>query len=266
MRLIATFLHSASHHYLSSTLTPNKSNELSPSTQNSLRNSIIPSETNGSAVTLIKTSQNDTFFLWTYVYPGTTIFLWNYVSKKIMSTYNCRKALDELNFKTTGKYFFIFTYFKLSFSFSYISFIAVSNREFRLVDMTFLNGHLYCGISTGTILVFKRLTLTPLFAFNAHMHQLYNLCPLTFETKSITIHNNNNYSSNNNHNRENNFNDRVKSQTTVVKKTQNLMLSIGRALAPLHEDLYLSSSKYRVDALRKYANCLILNIWNTNNE
>jgi hypothetical protein len=118
--------------------------------------------------------------------------------------------------------------------------------------MTFLNGHLYCGISTGTILVFKRLTLTPLFAFNAHMHQLYNLCPLTFETKSITIHNN--------------INEKAKTQTTVVKKTQSLMLSIGRALAPLHEDLYLSSSKYRVDALRKYANCLILNIWNTNNE
>jgi hypothetical protein len=105
MRVVATFLHSANHHYLSSTLTTTKSNEFSQSTQQSLRNSIVPSETNGSAVTLIKTSQNDTFFLWTYVYPGTTIFLWNYVSKKIMSTYNCRKALDELNFKSNGKSF-----------------------------------------------------------------------------------------------------------------------------------------------------------------
>ena len=51
-------------------------------------------------VTIIKTTPTDTFFLWSYVYPGSTVYLWNHVSRKIMSAYNCRKAFDELNFKT----------------------------------------------------------------------------------------------------------------------------------------------------------------------
>jgi hypothetical protein len=52
-----------------------------------------------SNVTLIRTTQIDSFFLWSYVYPGSTVYLWNHVSKKIMSSYNCLKAFDELNFK-----------------------------------------------------------------------------------------------------------------------------------------------------------------------
>ncbi len=109
----------------------------------------------------------------------------------------------------------------------------------------------------GIVLVFKRLTLTPLLAYSAHMHQLHSLCPLTFETKLTTIYNSQNLT--------NDPSQKIKNKTSSVKKTQSLMLTLGRALAPLHEDLYLSSNKYRVDALRKYANSLILCSWNTNN-
>ena len=111
-----------------------------------------------------------------------------------------------------------------------------------------MNGLLYCGINNGIVLAMKRLTLTPLFIFNAHMHQLHHLCPLTFETRTITC-------------------SRTADQArtnTVVKKTCYSLLSLGRALAPAHEDIYLSSATYRerVKALKKYANCLILCSWN----
>ena len=114
------------------------------------------------------------------------------------------------------------------------------------MEINFLNGNLYSGFNNGIVLVLKRLTLTPLFMFNAHMHQLHCLCPLTFETRLTTYHQNLNQSA-----------------TTVVKKTQHMLISLGRALTPLHEDIYLSSSRYRdrVDALKKYASCLILCSW-----
>lgn len=99
------------------------------------------------------------------------------------------------------------------------------------------------------MLVLKRLTLTPLLLFSSHMHQLHNLCSLTFETRLITL------------NRQSKQN--AQSQ---VKKTHHMLLSLGRALAPTHEDIYLTNGKYRIDALRKYANCLILNAWNCNND
>ncbi len=124
----------------------------------------------------------------------------------------------------------------------------VSTREIRVVDITFLNGNLYSGFNNGVVLVMKRLTLTPLLMFNAHMHQLNNLCPLTFETRITTYYQHSN-----------------RSPTSTVKKTQNMLVSLGRALTPLHEDVYLSSSRYRekIGALKKYASCLILNTWIT---
>lgn len=122
-----------------------------------------------------------------------------------------------------------------------------------------MNGILYCGINSGIVLALKRLTLTPLFMFNAHMHQLYNICPLTFETKIISYNQFNNQSSNleQEANSERNI-------TKNVKKTSHSLVSLGRAVAPIHEDIYLSSTTYRdrVDALKKYANCLILCSWN----
>lgn len=233
MRLTGSYLHSSSHHYLSNSLTSNRphlnSGEFSSSPS---KLSIIPSETQDSNVTLIKTTPNDTFFLWSYVYPGSTVFLWNHVSKKIMSAYNCKKAYEELSFKEH------FT----------------NPREFRIVDLTFLNGHLYCGINSGIVLVLKRLTLTPLLIFSAHMHQINSLCPLTFETSVIQRKN---FTSKSNSQMQSGSSNRV------VKKTQHMLLTLGRALAPVHEDVYLSSNKYRVDALRKYAGCLILNAWNS---
>lgn len=61
--------------------------------------------------------------------------------------------------------------------------------------MTFLNSNLYCGFNNGTVLALKRLTLTPLFLFNAHMHQLHNLISLTFETRLCTYYLNSNRNS-----------------------------------------------------------------------
>ncbi len=127
------------------------------------------------------------------------------------------------------------------------------SKDFRVVDMTFLNGHLYCGINNGIVLVLKRLTLTPLLIFHAHMHQLHSLCPITFETYTKRRFN-----------LSQNKRDGVNNSNKVVKRTQHMLLSLGRALAPLHEDIYLSSNKYRVDALRKYASCLIICAWNSN--
>lgn len=125
--------------------------------------------------------------------------------------------------------------------------------------MSFLNGNLYCGINSGSVLVLKRLTLTPLLIFQAHVHQLNRLCPLTFETRLTRIerHNSNNIKTGSQSKRINS------NSSSVIKRTQYLLLTLGRALAPIHEDIYLSSKKYRIDALSKYANCLILCAWNS---
>lgn len=143
-----------------------------------------------------------------------------------------------------------FNFFRLLRLFLKSQFFKASAREIRIVEITFLNGNLYSGFNNGIVLALKRLTLTPLFMFNAHVHQLYNLCPLTFETKQTTYYQN-----------------RSRKPTSVVKKTKHTLVSLGRALTPLHEDIYLSSSYYRdrVGALKKYANCLILNTWSSEN-
>ena len=121
------------------------------------------------------------------------------------------------------------------------------SRDFKIVDIEFMNSYLYCGLNNGIILVLKRLTLTPLQLFSCHMHQLHSLCSLTFETRILSF------------NRQN-----KQANTIQVKKSQNMLLTLGRALAPIHENLYLSNLKYRIDALKNYANCLILNAWNCN--
>ena len=142
-----------------------------------------------------------------------------------------------------------------------------SFRDFRIVEITFLNGYLYCGINNGAVLVLKRLTLTPIHIFSAHVHQLHNLCPLTFETRLTVVNRqlkpHNEYLKNlaSAKNFSISYTNTI-STSTVVKKTQHLLVSLGRALTPIHEDIYLSSSRYRIDALRKYANCLILCSWN----
>ena len=189
-------------------------------------------------VTLLKNNPNDTFFLWSYVYPGTTIFLWNHVSKKIMSAYNCLRAFDDLGFKPRA---------------------AV--RSFRVVDIAFMNGHLYCGINNGLVIVLKRLTLTPLFMFTAHMHQLNSICALTFETRLVSY---NPYSEQDKGKKERYASCSDGSVSKSVKRASQTLVSCGRALAPIHEDIYLSSTSYRdrVKGLKNYANCLILNSWN----
>jgi hypothetical protein len=125
-----------------------------------------------------------------------------------------------------------------------------------------MNGHLYCGINNGIVLALKRLTLTPLFVFNAHMHQLYSICPLSFETRLVTCSQDSN--DKDNQNISNNKYASEQFANKSLKKTSYIMISVGRALAPSHEDIYLSSNSYRdrVKALKKYANCLILCSWN----
>lgn len=143
--------------------------------------------------------------------------------------------------------------------------------------MTFLNGNLYCGINSGVVLILKRLTLTPLLIFKAHVHQLNKLCPLSFDTRLTTLSKKQPNAPRQSRQSNNSSNYRspdysptqpvASVASTVVKKTHHILLSLGKALAPVHEDIYLSSPKYRIEALRKYENCLILNSWNcTNND
>lgn len=134
--------------------------------------------------------------------------------------------------------------------------------------MTFLNSNLYCGFNNGTVLALKRLTLTPLFLFNAHMHQLHNLISLTFETRLCTYYLNSNRNSTTCKFKYIIFKINIIFILVfvillAVRKTQQILVTLGRALTPLHEDIYLSSSRYRdkIGALKKYANCLILNSW-----
>lgn len=232
MKLTGSYLHSSSHHFVTNSVL----NLQTPlSTKINLPN--INKE-DVLSVTVLKNNPNDTFFLWSYVYPGTSIFLWNHVSKKIMSAYNCLRAFEDLKFKPLG-----------------------AIRTFRVVEISFMNGYLYCGINNGLVIVLKRLTLTPLFMFTAHMHQLNTICSLNFETRLVSY---------NPYNEEDNIQegktDNNGAITKTLKKSSQTLVSFGRALAPVHEDIYLSSSSYRdrVKGLKNYANCLIVNSWNCN--
>lgn len=221
MNITNSYLHTSSHHYVT-----NSNIVSSPFDKNNQFNFSLEtvSETKELNVVLMKVTQMDAFFLWSYVFPGSTIYLWNYVSKKIMSAYNCKKSFEDGD-------------------------KSIDRRDFRVVDIEFLNSYLFCAINNGAVLVLKRLTLTPIQVFTSHVHQLYKLCSVQFETRM------NIWSK---HNKQN--------MTSQVKKTQNMLLSMGRALAPIHEDIYLSNRKYRTDALQNYANCLILNAWNCNHD
>lgn len=245
MRITGSILHTSSHHFLTNSLLNSRSPYSMACVDLSMSSSspdmvAMATISESHDVTLIKTTTIDSFFLWTYVYPGSTIYLWNHVSKKIMSSYNCLKAFEELNFKNDGS----------------------SSREFKITDMSFLNGNLYCGINSGSILVLKRLTLSPLLVFQAHVHQLNRLCPLTFETRLTRIERNKTGLQLQQQQQSKRINS-TSSSSSVVKRTQHLLLTLGRALAPIHEEMYLSSKKYRIDALSKYANCLILCAWNS---
>lgn len=223
MKVTDSYLHTSSHHYVTNSNLLSSSFEKKNQFNFSLESESV-NENKELNVVLMKATQMDAFFLWSYVFPGSTIYLWNFVSKKIMSAYNCKRSFEDTD-KTIDK------------------------RDFRVVDMEFLNSYLFCAISNGTVLVLKRLTLTPLQVFTSHVHQLYKLCSIQFETR-LNIWSK--------HNKQN--------MTSQVKKTQNMLLSMGRALSPIHEDIYLSNRKYRTDALQNYANCLILNAWNCNHD
>lgn len=90
MRLLGSYLHSASHHYQTNTMMAGAESPSSSSHESS-------------HVTLLRTTPNDTFFLWSYVYPGSTVYLWNHASKKIMSAFNLKKAFTDLNFTPNRK-------------------------------------------------------------------------------------------------------------------------------------------------------------------
>lgn len=232
MTLTGSYLHSSSHHFVTNSV-------VNSHAAHSAKINLAPiNKGDVLSVTVLKNNPNDTFFLWSYVYPGTTIFLWNHVSKKIMSAYNCLRAFEDLNFKPIGPI-----------------------RTFRVVDISFMNGHLYCGINNGLVIVLKRLTLTPLFMFTSHMHQLNTICALTFETHMVSY---NPY--NDQEKVENNQSGNNGAISKTLKKTSHTLVSFGRALAPVHEDIYLSSTSYRdrVKGLQNYANCLIVNSWNCN--
>lgn len=229
MSLTGSYLHSSSHHFITN-FAMNSQLSSSP------KINIAPiNKDDVLTVTILKNNPNDTFFIWSYVYPGTTIFLWNHVSKKIMSAYNCLRAFEDLNFKPISPI-----------------------RTFRVVDISFMNGHLYCGINNGIVIVLKRLTLTPLSMFTSHMHQLNTLFALTFQTRLVSF---------NPYDEKEKIEDNHTANGTInktLKKTSHTLITFGRALSPVHEDIYLSSTSYRdrVKGLKNYANCLIVNSWN----
>lgn len=142
--------------------------------------------------------------------------------------------------------------------------------------MCFINNQLYCGTNNGAVFVLKRLTLTPLFSFNAHVQRVYNLCPIIFETTIPQLNENNNQTTDNRFTslkEYQSFNSNVPFtlqkpllplQSANTTKQHCLLVSIGRALAPYHEDVYLTSSLYRFEVLKNYANCLFLCAWDCN--
>lgn len=129
--------------------------------------------------------------------------------------------------------------------------------------MTFVHGHLYCGLNNGMVLALKRLTLTPIQLFSAHMHHLHSMCSLTFETRVTTLSKDTNLIRRTVPGDSMSPTSSSNATSSVVKRTHSTLVTLGRALAPVHEDIYLSSAKYRsIEALQKYANCLILCSWN----
>jgi hypothetical protein len=145
------------------------------------------------------------------------------------------------------------------------------------MDFCIINNFLYCGTSNGTIFVFKRVALLPVYTFKTHAQRLYNLCPIFFETIIQPVLNSNteNYSGTQSPSKMLSLDSKINSIftqkplpliNTSRTKQHCLLLTMGRALAPFHEDLYLSSSIYRLDALKSYNSCLIWCSWDCNSE
>ncbi len=112
--------------------------------------------------------------------------------------------------------------------------------------------------------------MSPLCSFNAHGQRLFSLCPIVFET---TVQQPNEASTTLESQIKNNssldakidyFTSHKPLPLQTISKHHCLLLTIGRALSPFHEDMYLTSTIYRLDALKNYANCLIWCAWDCN--
>ena len=138
------------------------------------------------------------------------------------------------------------------------------------MDICIINNFLYCGTSNGTIFVLKRAALLPVCTFNTHAQRLYNLCPIFFETTiQVSSSSDNNILAPQSPTKSLDF--RIssffnKNPLPLMNSTKQhcLLLTMGRALAQFHEEMYLSSSIYRLDALKNYDNCLIWCTWDCN--
>ena len=143
----------------------------------------------------------------------------------------------------------------------------------RIMDFCIINNFLYCGTSNGTIFVLKRVALLPVYTFNAHAQRLYNLCPIFFETIIQPLLTKTENYSPQSPSKMLSLDSKINSIFTqkplpLINRTKQhcILLTMGRALAPFHEDMYLSSSIYRLDALKSYNSCLIWCTWDSNAE
>ena len=115
------------------------------------------------------------------------------------------------------------------------------------------------------------MALTPVCTFNTHAQRLYNIFPIIFET-TIQASNENSKIAPQSPSKifsidtkiSSFFNNQKPLPLVNVTKQHCLLLTMGRALAPYHEEMYLSSPIYRLDALKNYANCLIWCTWDCN--
>jgi hypothetical protein len=74
-KLTGSFLHTSSHHYLTSSVLAGRNSTNNAFLTNEMQSMSIANNHNENLnVTIIKNTPADTFFLWSYVYPGKSIF------------------------------------------------------------------------------------------------------------------------------------------------------------------------------------------------
>ena len=179
-----------------------------------------------------------------------------------MSTYDCKKLFNDLRVND------------------------MNSKEFRVVDIVFMNNQLYCCTNTGLIFTLKRLTLTPLTIFQSHVQRVHQMCSIMFETSPNAVTSPQQQQQSGGQaaaEQTSRFSQQTKyfeSLSSYIQKPlplnqlgkvkqKNILITFGRALSPLHEDIYLSSTesyKNCLNELKNYANCLFVCAWNCNDD
>ena len=146
----------------------------------------------------------------------------------------------------------------------------MSKSDIHVNQMQCSNGSLFCSTNKGVFFVLKHLTLTPLYHFSAHAQRLFSFALVHFDAPSFTSKSS---TSDRLSLKDDSMNKRLYNQLkpielsrTVSVRQQYSLITLGRALSPMHEEMFLSSSRYHLDSLKNYANCLFLCAWDCNEE